>query len=99
MKRESEAALLDFCAGQKGDFRAADWLGFDRVRRDELAAMCLFLSSTLWYGHREELLEVAEALVPGCAARPSALILAADLDRPRLSAMLRRELEHAPSAS
>ena len=99
MKRESEALLLEFCARQQADFHAADWLAFEAVRQDELAAMCLFLSSTLWYGHRDELLEVAEALTPGCSARPSVLILAAELDRPRLSGMLRRELEHALAAS
>ena len=38
MNRESEAALLEFCAQQRGDFSAAAWMNYERLPSEEVAA-------------------------------------------------------------
>lgn len=65
MNRESEAALLEFCAQQRGDFSPAAWLAFEELPPDELAATALFLAGVEWFGHRRELLDAAAQLAPG----------------------------------
>ena|SRR3569623_1407274 len=99
MNRESEANLLEFCVRQHGDFRGADWLVYTHADKGELAAACLFLACQDWYGHGEELAEVAERMQPGCGGRLSALVSATGFDCSRFSNMLRRELRHALVAS
>lgn len=88
MNRESEAALLEFCAHQRGDFSTAAWLAYPGLPHDELAAAALFLAGVEWFGHRTELLDVAEHLSPG--ARFGDLARRTAFDCSRFSNLLRR---------
>ncbi len=99
MTRDSEASLIDFCARQHGAFQESAWLEEWPVRREEMAAACLFLAGVDWYGHHRELLRVGEAIVPGCAAKAGAFLREARFDCLRFSNLLRRELRHASVAS
>lgn len=95
MNRESEAALLEFCAQQRGDFSAAAWLAYSGLPHDELAAAALFLAGVEWFGHRRELVDVAAQLVPGAGFADLARRTAFDCSR--FSNLLRRH--HALAAS
>lgn len=99
MNRESESNLLEFCVRQHADFRDKDWLAYSHPDKDELAAACLFLACQDWYGHHEELEDVAERLRPGTHGDIEALIRTTDFNCLRFSTMLRRELLHALSPS
>ena len=95
MNRESEAALLEFCAQQRGDFFPAAWLAYDALPHDELAATALFLAGVEWFGHRRELHDVAGQLAPD--ARFADLARRTAFDCSRFSNLLRRH--HAFAAS
>lgn len=95
MNRESEAALLEFCARQREYFCAAGWVDYAGLPHDELAAVALFLAGVEWFGHRRELLDVAEHLEPG--ARFADLARRTAFDCSRFSNLLRRH--HALAAS
>ena len=99
MTRDSESRLLDLCVRQHAEFRAQEWLDFDRVTSGELVAACLLLGGSRWYGHRDELLSVAEQLRPGSVGHVSELVSETGFDCPRFSNMLKRELRHALAAS
>ncbi|MEI7820002.1 MAG: hypothetical protein WCK55_03725 [Verrucomicrobiota bacterium] len=95
MNRESEAALLEFCAQQRGDFSAAAWMEYDRLPREEVAAAALFLAGVAWFGHEAELRTVAAAL--GQGAGFADLARRTSFDCARFSTLLRRR--HALAAS
>lgn len=95
MNRESEAQLLDFCTRQKGAFQESDWLESRVVDRKEMAVVCLFLAGVDWYGHRQNLMGIAEQMMAGSAARFEALVQSLHFDCLRFSTMLRRRLQHA----
>lgn len=99
MTRVSESQLLELCVRQHAAFLAQEWFDFDRVTSGELAATCLLLAAGDWYGHRDELLAVAEQLQPGCAGHVSELVRETCFDCPRFSNMLKRDLRHALAAS
>ena len=99
MNRDTEASLLQFCTAQRGRFDAAQWLTCPHPDRSELTATALFLAGVDWYGHRPELLRVAEHLTPASTGHLSALVSRTGFDLSRFSNMLRRLLDHAPVAS
>lgn len=94
MTRESEAALLDFCARQWNDFRSEAWLAAPHPNRDEFVAVILFLSSVEWYGHRQALREIARSLAPDQVGRLGELARETGFDASRFSTLLRRLLRH-----
>jgi hypothetical protein len=95
MNRESEAAWLEFCAQQRGNFSAAAWIEYDGLPREEVAATALFLAGVEWFGHQPELLAVAAQLAPGAGFADLARRTAFDCSR--FSNLLRRR--HALAAS
>ncbi len=99
MNRVTEASLLQFCAEQRGRFDAAQWLACPHPHEEEFTAAALFLAGVDWYGHRAELLTVAEQLTRGSTGHLSALVSRTGFDLSRFSNMLRRLLYHAPAAS
>jgi hypothetical protein len=99
MTRDTEASLLQFCAAQRGGFDPDQWLACPHADRSELTAAALFLAGVDWYGHRAELLRVAENLTPHSTGRLSTLVSRTGFDLSRFSNMLRRRLEYAPAAS
>jgi hypothetical protein len=99
MNRETEASLLEFCARQREEFEAAAWLDREPQDRDELAVVALFLAGVDWFGHRRELLEVAERLHHGGEGRFSELARSTQFDCSRFSNLLRRRLTHAHAPS
>lgn len=95
MNRESEAALLEFCAQQRGDFSPAAWMEYAGLPREEVAAAALFLAGVDWFGHRPELLAVAAELQPGAGF--GELARRTTFDCSRFSNLLRRRHAHAAS--
>lgn len=95
MNRESEAALLEFCAQQRADFSVAAWMEYGQLPQEELAATALFLAGVEWFGHQRELLDVAARLEPGAGFADLARRTAFDCSR--FSNLLRRH--HALAAS
>lgn len=99
MTRETEARLLEFAACQRDHFVAEEWLSFSHPIPAELTAAILFLAGVDWYGHRRELLAVAETLAPGSIGGLPALVARTDFDLSRFSNQLRHLLEHAGTPS
>jgi len=96
MNRESEAAVLDFCARQHQTFHERDWLEQNLLEDLELATVALFLASVEWFGHRDGLLRVASRLHEG--GRFSEMARKTQFDCPRFSNMLRRRLNQPSHA-
>jgi len=99
MNRDTEDSLLQFCLAQRTNFDAARWKACLHPDREELAAATLFLAGVDWYGHKAELLHVAESLLPANSGGLAALVSRTGFDLSRFSNMLRRRLQHAPAAS
>lgn len=95
MNRESEAALLDFCARQQGAFQESAWLDSQIVNRQEMAAVCLFLAGVDWYGHKQRLAALARDFLAGTTASFESALRAVQFDCLRFSTLLRRRLPHA----
>lgn len=95
MNRDSEAQLLDFCACQQAAFEQAAWLESKPIPPNEMAAICLFLSGTDWYGYSEKLVNLAETLLPGCSQKLGSLLRDLRFDALRFSSQLKRRLRHA----
>lgn len=98
MNRESESGLLDFVSAQHQRFHTDDWMAYSRLDRESLAAVVLFLAGVEWYGHRTELLRLAEVLCPGSHGHLSALAKKTGFDPSRFSNLLRHRLENAQTA-
>lgn len=94
MTRDTEAALLDFCARQREQFDPASWLSVPHPDRDEFLAAVLFLVGVEWYGHRSLLRAVAGELAPGAAVELSEVVRRTRFDLSRFSTLLRRRLKH-----
>lgn len=74
MNRTTEAELLDFCARQHAAFDSRAWVRDDAGERADLVCAAFLLASSPWYGHRDELLDIVEALHPrGASAFPEIL--------------------------
>ena len=96
MNRESEAALLDFCARQKNAFQESAWLqSAPLADRREMAVVCLFLAGVDWYGHKQPLVHLAESLVAGSRAAYESLVRTVHFDCLRFSSLLKRRIGHA----
>jgi hypothetical protein len=94
MDRVAEMELLDFCAKQKARFSVQRWHEFGSVKNSELAAAALFLAGVDWYGHKDDLLDVAEHLHPGYVGKFSQLAKESAMDCSRFSNMLKARLAH-----
>lgn len=94
MTREAESQLLDFCVQQRETFSPLDWLRFRSVNSDVLATTALFLAGVDWYGHREQLLDVAGQLQEGCVGQLPEMAKRTDFSCGRFSNMLRARLKH-----
>ena len=97
MNCESEAQLMSFCVEQRDAFCSDAWIDFGHPDKNELAAACAFLASSDWYGHEQELEQVAQTLRPDSDLE--SLVKASRFDCLRFSTTLRRELRHALCAS
>jgi hypothetical protein len=73
--------------------------GQDLIGKCGRVAAVLFLAGVDWYGHRKELLAVAETLRPGSPGHLAELVQLTGFDLSRFSQSLRRQLSHARAAS
>ncbi|WP_043587632.1 hypothetical protein [Geminisphaera colitermitum] len=109
MNRHTEARLLEFCASQHRRFSAQAWVAFPEKNGcflpptpsthpppppANLGGGAAFLANTGWFGHRQELLAIAETLSPGSTGKFTNLAAATRFDCPRFSGMLRACLAH-----
>jgi len=88
MNRATESHLLDFCVRQRTAFHTVEWLHIKLLDRNEVATTALFLAGVDWYGHRQELFSVAEALHAGCTGHFARLAVATGFDCGRFSGRL-----------
>lgn len=95
MTRESESELLHFCASQRGEFCEDAWTGFDRIGKQEMAAVCLFLAGVDWFGHEQGLRRAARNLLEGVETTFGTLARSLSFDCPRFANSLKRRLGHA----
>jgi hypothetical protein len=93
MMREREARLLDFCAQQRTRLTPEAWLNTGE-NKDLMAMVAFLLASMRWYGHQDELLDIAERLHKGCGLHFPSLVLKLDFDCSRFVAMLQAKLSH-----
>ena len=94
MTRESEAALLEFCAHQREQFDEKAWLEVPHPDASEFRTAALFLAGVDWYGHEAPLRAVAKKLAADCPGRISELVKRTGFDLARFSVSLRRILNH-----
>ena len=94
MTRDTEQALLEFCARQRTQFDVAEWLKVPHPDGDEFLAAVLFLAGVDWYGHRERLTAVAGKLAPEMIGHLSLVVYRTGFDLSRFSNMLRKEINH-----
>ena len=95
MTRESESELLHFCASQRGKFCEDAWACFDRVEKQEMAAVCLFLAGVDWFGNEDGLRNAARLLLNGAESTFGVLARSLSFDCPRFASSLKRRLCHA----
>jgi hypothetical protein len=98
MKRDVETQLIDFCLRQKGRFGLSQWLDLP-LPSDDKATVALYLANTSWYGHRRQLLDVAERLHRGCVGHFSEMARLTDFDPSRFRGRLQTRLAHEQSVS
>jgi hypothetical protein len=98
MKRELEDRLLEFCVQQKGRFEFSPWLDLP-VSSDAKATVALYLANTSWFGHRRQLLNVAETLRRGCVGHFSEMARLTDFDPSRFRGRLQARLAHEQGVS
>lgn len=97
MTRETEAAFLAFCTGQRDHFDPAAWQQYGDLPKQEVASAAYFLACVEWYGWKKELLRVAESLQPGITGNFAQAARKSQLDCGRFSNLLRRRLMHVYS--
>ena len=93
MDRNTEAKLLEFCKAQRLRFVGHAWMGFvadNEVNQRLLLTVALFLAGTEWFGHRKELVLVADELAGGQYFNLSKLVSENQFECGRFSNMLRR---------
>lgn len=98
MKRELEDRLLEFCVQQKKSFGFSKWLDLP-VSNDAKATVALYLANTSWFGHRHQLLNVAETLRRGCVGHFSEMARLTGFDPSRFRGRLQARLAHEQSVS
>ena len=95
MNRDSESRLLGLCVRQHATFAPEAWYEEQSVSREELAAAARLLAECDWFGHREELLQVAEHHAPGSSEDFAGLVRKTHFDCPRFAAQVKAYLKHA----
>ncbi|MGA2693667.1 MAG: hypothetical protein ABSF76_15000 [Opitutaceae bacterium] len=98
MKRDTEDLLLEFCVQQKERFGLSPWLDLP-LSSDTKATTALYLANTSWFGHRHELLDVAEKLHRGCVGHFSEMARLTGFDPSRFRGRLQSRLAHEQSVS
>jgi hypothetical protein len=98
MKRELEDQLLEFCVQQKDRFGVSPWLDLP-ASNDAKATVALYLANTSWFGHRHQLLKVAEMLRLGCVGHFSEMARLTGFDPSRFRGRLQAKLAHEQSVS
>jgi hypothetical protein len=68
MKRDTEDRLLAFCVRQRAHFELSPWMELP-VSSEDKAIVALYLANTSWFGHRQQLLDLAERLHSGSPGR------------------------------
>jgi len=94
MLRTRESQVLDFCLGQMKRFDAQAWLALPGAEHEFWALVAFFLSGGQRFGHRDELLAVAQMLRPDCAGDFAELVKRFDFDCSRFDAMLKDRIAH-----
>ena len=98
MKRDLEDQLLEFCVQQKDRFGLSPWLDLP-VSSDAKATVALYLANTSWFGHRHQLLDVAERLRRDCVGHFSEMARLTGFDPSRFRGRLQARLAHEQSVS
>jgi hypothetical protein len=98
MKRDLEDLLLEFCVQQKERFGLSPWLDLP-VSSDAKTTVALYLANTSWFGHRHQLLDVAERLRRGCVGHFSEMARLTGFDPSRFRGRLQARLAHEQSVS
>jgi hypothetical protein len=60
-------SLASFCAEQRQTFESSAWLTHGDADRRTLAVIAKYLSMTSWYGHEDELVNIASEIHPAIA--------------------------------
>lgn len=94
MLRTRESEVIDFCLQQQKHFDAQAWYAQPAADREFWALVAFFLSGGQRFGHRDELLAVAESLRPNCARDFADLVHRFDFDCSRFDAMLKDRIAH-----
>jgi len=94
MLRTRESQVLDFCLGQTKRFDARAWLAMPVAEREFWALVAFFMSGGQRFGHRDDLLAVAQSLRPNCAGDFAELVRRFDFDCSRFDAMLQDRITH-----
>jgi len=55
-------SLAQFCIDQRSSFSSHDWIAWGAIDRKSVACAAKYLSMTSWYGHDEELEQIAACL-------------------------------------
>ena len=65
MDKSTTNRLARFCVEQSQAFNTGDWFGLHAVDEKAVALAARYLSMTSWYGHEEDLSEIAENMQIG----------------------------------
>jgi hypothetical protein len=98
MKRDLEDQLLEFCVRQKAQFGLPPWLELP-LPSDAKATVALYLANTSWFGHRRQLMDIAERLHRGCVGRYSEMARMTGFDPSRFRGRLQARIAHEQSFS
>ncbi len=98
MKRDLEDLLLEFCVQQNVRFGLSPWLDLP-LSSDAKATVALYLANSSWFGHRNELLDVAERLRQGSVGHFSEMAKLTGFDPSRFRGRLQARLVHEQSVS
>jgi hypothetical protein len=92
MNREAESELISFCVEQHAQFDASAWPRLSVITPLELAAAARFLAGVTWYGHQEQLRQIADRL---SLKTFSELAHEVNFDPSRFAGLLKAHLQHA----
>jgi hypothetical protein len=98
MKRAIEDQLLEFCVQQTARFELSRWMELP-VSNDVKATVALYLANTSWFGHRRQLLNIAEELRRGCTGHFGEMARLTGFDPSRFRGRLQAKLAHEQSVS
>jgi hypothetical protein len=98
MKREIEDQLLEFCVRQKAHFDLSPWKELP-VSNEAKVTVALYLANTTWFGHRSQLLKIADGLRAGSAGHFSEMARLTGFEPSRFRGRLQARLAHEQSVS